>query len=125
MAVMYDNGYSFVNFAWVLPALVIIMLGFIYCAQKYPKVLKLGKMNWPMVLYLTSISFNGLMGITLMSHLGGTRYFVLGLGILLFWISDIIITILHFVVDGNKWCLRLNSAFYFTGLLLIVLSMGM
>lgn len=124
MAVMYENGYSFANFAWVIPTLVALMLGFIFLAQKYPKVLKLGKMKWPMVLYLSSISFNGLMGITLMSHLGGTPYFVMGLGILLFWISDIIITILHFVVDGNKWVLRLNSLFYFVGLLLIVLSMG-
>ena len=65
------------------------------------------------------------MGITLMSLLGGTAYFVMGLGILLFWISDMIITVLHFVLIGNKWVLRANSAFYFVGLLLIVLSMGM
>lgn len=125
MAVLVDNGYSFWNFAWVLPTLVVIMSAFVYCAQKYPKVLKLGKMKWPMVLYLTSISFNGLMGITLMALLGGTPYFVMGLGILLFWISDMIITVLHFVLIGNKWVLRANSAFYFVGLLLIVLSMGM
>jgi len=47
------------------------------------------------------------------------------LGSLLFWISDMIITVLHFVIIGNKWILRANSAFYFTGLLLIVLSMAM
>ena len=124
MAVLIENGYTFWDFAWVLPTLAVIMIAFVCCANKYPNILKLGKMKWPMVLYLTSISFNGLMGITLMSLLGGTAYFVMGLGILLFWISDMIITVLHFVVDGNKWCLRLNSAFYFVGLLHIVLSMG-
>jgi len=125
MAVAIDNGFSFADFAWVIPALFVIMLAFVYCAQKFPKVLKLGKMKWPMVLYLTSISFHGLMGIALMTLLPGTPFFVLGLGSLLFWISDMIITVLHFVIIGNKWILRANSAFYFTGLLLIVLSMAM
>lgn len=124
MAVLVDNGYKFKDFAWVLPTLAVIMLAFIYCSHKFPKVLKLGKMKWPMALYLTSISFHGLMGISLMILLPGTAYFVLGLGSLLFWISDIILTIDHFVIVGTKWLLRSNSAFYFTGLLLIVLSMA-
>ncbi len=124
MAVAMDNGYKFIDFAWVIPTLVVIMLAFIFCAKKFPKVLKLGKMKWPMTLYLTSISFHGLMGIALMTLLSGTPYFVLGLGSLLFWISDMILTVDHFVIIGNKWILRANSAFYFTGLLLIVLSMA-
>lgn len=125
MAVALDNGCQFTDFAWVIPTLVVIMLLFIGCVQKFPNVFKFGKMKWPMVLYLTSISFHGLMGIALMTLLAGTPYFILGLGSLLFWISDMILTVDHFVIIGNKWILRGNSAFYFTGLLLIVLSLGM
>ncbi len=125
MAAVVDNGATFADFGWTIPALVAIMLAFVFCAQKFPKVLKLGKMKWPMVLYLTSISFHGLMGIALMLLFPGTPLYVLGVGSLLFWVSDIILTIDHFVIIGNKWILRSNSATYFTGLLLIVLSMGL
>jgi uncharacterized membrane protein YhhN len=125
MATLIANGHSFVKFCWVLPVLVVLLLALVYFAGKYPKVFKFGKMKWPMVLYLSSISFHGLMGIALMILLPGTPAFVMGLGSLLFWISDIILTIDHFVIIGNKWILRANSATYFTGLLLIVLSMAM
>jgi len=125
MAVAIDKGHSFGEFVWILPVLAVIMLALIFFSKKYPKVFKFGKMRWPMMLYLSSISLHGLMGIALMILLPGTPFFVMGLGSLLFWISDIILTIDHFIIIGNKWILRGNSASYFTGLLLIVLSMAM
>ena len=49
---------------------------------------------------------------------------LMGLGSLLFMISDYILTVDRFVILNNKWIVRSNSTFYFIGLLLIVLSMA-
>ena len=125
MATLIDKGHSFVKFAWVIPVWIVFMLTLIYVSKKYPNIFKFGKMRWPMMLYLSSISLHGLMGIALMILLPGTPTFVMGLGSLLFFVSDIILTIDHFVYIGNKWILRANSATYFSGLLLIVLSMAL
>lgn len=123
IGVLISNGYRFADFAWVIPVLAVIMLLFIVISGKYPDVIKLGKMRWPMTMYLVSISLHGLMGIALMMLLPGTAFFMMGLGSLLFWISDMIITVDRFIILGNKWILRANSGFYFIGMLLIVLSM--
>ena len=123
MAAAFDNGYRFRNFAWVVPALILFMLLVVWLIQKYPNVIKLGKMKWPIVLYLTSVSAHGLMGLALITMLpAGSADFVLGLGSLIFWISDLILMVVYFVLPKTKWILRLNSTLYFTGFLLIVLS---
>jgi len=40
-------------------------------------------------------------------------------------ISDYILTVDRFIIQKNKWIVRSNSLTYFTGLLLIVLSLGL
>ncbi len=124
MAACIAQGCKFSSFWWVLLVTVLLVALFIFLAHKYPTTLKLGKMRWPMTLYITSITLHGLMGLALMILLPGTKWALLGLGSLFFMISDYILTVDRFVILNNKWIVRSNSTFYFGGLLLIVLSMA-
>jgi hypothetical protein len=124
MAACIKQGRSFSDFWWVILLTALLVGVFIILAQKYPNTLKLGKMRWPMTLYISSITLHGMMGLALMILLPGTKLALMGLGSLLFMISDYILTVDRFVILNNKWIVRSNSTFYFTGLLLIVLSMA-
>ncbi len=124
MALLTEKAQGFASFWWVIIAEVLIVGALIVCAQKLPKVFKFGKMKWPMMLYLSSITLHGLMGIAVMIALPGTPFALIGLGSLLFMISDYVLTVDKFVITKNPWILRANSAFYFTGLLIVVLGMA-
>ena len=65
----------------------------------------------------------GFPGIPMAIMLPGTRFMLMGLGSLLFMISDIDLNAYRFVFNNNKWLIRFNSLTYFVGLLLIVLAM--
>lgn len=123
MSQVIAGGRSFSDFWWILLTEAVLMGTFIFLANRLPNVLKFGKMKWPMMLYLSSITLHGAMGVALLLLFPGTQLAQMGLGSLFFMISDYILTVDKFVVRNNKWILRANSAFYFTGLLLIVLSM--
>ena len=110
---------------WIFFVLVIIVGGFIALAQKFPNVLKLGSMKYPMSLYLASITLHGLFGLVSAIFIGTTPIIVMGIGSILFMISDYILIVDRFVFQKNKWIIRGNSLTYFTGLLLIVLSLGL
>ncbi|MBR3257781.1 MAG: hypothetical protein IKF96_02200, partial [Eggerthellaceae bacterium] len=77
----------------------------------------------PMTWYLSTIFMHGITGLALMIYLPGTRFMLMGLGSLLFMISDIDLNAYRFVFNNNKWLIRFNSLTYFVGLLLIVLAM--
>ncbi len=124
LASCIGQGRTVADFWWVFLVEVLLVGLFIWLAKKYPDTLKLGKMKWPMTLYLSTIILHGMMGLALMILLPGTNLALMGLGSVLFMISDFILTVDKFVIRNNKWILRSNSAFYFTGLLLIVLSMA-
>ena len=124
MTVLIGQEHSFADFWWVIMVAVLLIGLFIWLAQRYPEKLKLGKMRWPMTLYLTSIILHGIMGLALMVLLPGTNWALMGLGSFLFMLSDFILTFDRFVMPDNKWIVRSNSASYFIGLLLIVLSMA-
>ena len=94
----------------------------IFASGRWPDKIKMGKMRWPMIFYLSSIFMHGITGLALIIMVPGTSYVMLGLGSLLFMISDIVLNAYRFVFNNNKWLIRLNSLTYFTGLLLIVLS---
>ena len=124
MTVLIGQEHSFADFWWVILVAALLVGLFIWLAQRYPEKLKLGKMRWPMTLYLTSISLHGIMGLALMVLLPGTNWALMGLGSFLFMLSDFILTFDRFVMPDNKCIVRSNSASYFIGLLLIVLSMA-
>jgi hypothetical protein len=125
IALFLDKGLKFGNFFWVLIIWAVLLGGFIIASSKLPKIFKLGKMKFPMTFYLSSIMLHGSFGIGAMILLPSTATFVLGLGSVMFMLSDFILTVDKFVIRNTKWVVRLNSLFYFGGLLLIALSLGL
>ena len=97
-----------------------------FLANKYPKVLKLNKMKYPMAFYLSSITLHGLLGLVSAIFVSTTpSILVMGIGSVSFMLSDYILTVDRFVIQNNKWIVRCNSLTYFGGLLLIALSLGL
>ena len=125
LASLINNNVPFVNYCWVFVLWAVLITTFIVLANKYPNVLKLGKMKYPMALYLSSITLHGLLGLTSAIFLNDVSFLVMGIGSVLFMASDYILTVDRFIIQKNKWIIRCNSLTYFGGLLLIVLSMGL
>ena len=125
VATLVDGGHSFAAFWWVLIPWLLLLGAFIFMAQKFPRILKLGKMKWPMAMYLASIILHGMLGVALIILFPNSPIALMGLGSLLFKLTDFILVIDKFVILGNGWILRANSLFYFSGMLLIVLSMAL
>lgn len=119
--VLADHGYGFKDFAWVFVASGAILLAFILACQFKPDKFKLGKMRWPMTLYLASIIIHGMTGLAMSLMLPGTNYVMMGIGSVLFMISDMLLTTYKYVLN-NILLVRANSLTYFIGMLLIVLS---
>ncbi|MBQ6438912.1 MAG: hypothetical protein IJJ06_02080 [Mogibacterium sp.] len=121
-AVLIDKGYWFNDFAWTYVVAGLMLAVVIFASGRWPQKIKMGKMRWPMIFYLSSIFMHGITGLALMIMLPDTNYAMLGLGSFLFMISDIDLNVYRFIFNDNKWLIRLNSLTYFVGLLLIVLS---
>ena len=125
LATLTHYAVPFINYFWVFIVWAGLISLFIYLAKKYPNVLKLGKMKYPMALYLSSITLHGLLGLVSAIFVGVTPILVMGIGSVSFMISDYILTLDRFVIPKRKWLIRCNSLTYFVGLLLIVLSLGL
>ena len=123
--VMLTNGRKWTDFLWTFPVAAVLLGSFIISCQKWPKIFKMGKMRWPMTLYLSTIITHGMTGLAMALLLPGTNWMVMGIGSVLFMISDMILTSYKFVFDNNVWLVRANSLTYFTGLLRIALSTTM
>lgn len=121
--VLVDHGgYWFNDFAWTYVIAGLMLAAVIFATGRWPDRIKMGKMRWPMIFYLSSIFMHGITGLALMIMMPGTGYVMLGLGSFLFMISDIDLNLYRYVFNDNKWLIRINSLTYFSGLLLIVLS---
>ena len=120
--VLVDHGYWFNDFAWTYIVAGLMLAVVIYATGRWPDTVKMGKMRWPMIFYLSSIFMHGITGLALLLLLPGTNYAIMGLGSVLFMLSDIDLNLYRYVFNNNKWLVRVNSLTYFTGLLLIVLS---
>ena len=122
MMVMNDHGLTFRQYGWVFAVVALMLGGFIFACSKWPKRFKLGKMRWPMTFYLSSIYTHGITGLFMAALLPNTPFMIMGIGSLLFMISDIILTLYNYVFGESKLLIRANSLTYFVGLLLIALS---
>ena len=120
--VLVANGYKLKDFFWIYIVAGLMLTAFILACQYKPDVFKLGKMRWPMTFYLSSIMTHGISGLALVLMLPGTNFVMMGIGSLLFMISDLILTSYKFVFNNNIWLIRANSITYFIGMLLIVLA---
>ena len=116
------GGYRFKDFAWTFAVVAVMLAIVIFATGRWPEKIRMGKMRGPMIFYLSSIFMHGITGLALMIMLPGTSYVMLGLGSFLFMISDIDLNVYRYIMNNNKWLVRLNSLTYFGGLLLIVLS---
>ena len=116
------GGYWFNDFAWTYIVAGLMLAFAIFATGRWPERIVMGKMRWPMMFYLSSIFMHGVTGLALMLMMPGTSYALMGLGSVLFMLSDIDLNLYRFVFNNNKWLVRFNSLTYFTGLLLIVLS---
>ncbi len=125
VALLSDSGFVFKDYFWVFIAWIALVLTFGLLAKKFPDVIKLGKMRLSMTAYLSSIFLHGMFGLACVILMPETPYLLMGIGSIMFMISDLILTVDRFIVTGKKWIVRLNSLFYFVGLLLIVLSIGL
>ena len=122
-AVLIDKGgFWFNDFAWTYVVVGLMMAIVILATGRWPDKIRMGKMRWPMIFYLSSIFMHGITGLALMIKMPGTSYAMLGLGSFLFMVSDIDLNVYRFILNNNKWLIRFNSLTYFGGLLLIVLS---
>ena len=72
-------------------------------------------------LYLLSVSIHGIMGLTAAILLPGVHTLLLGIGLSLYMIADCFLSIYKFKTK-NKRALRLNTACYFVGMMLVALS---
>lgn len=89
----------------------------------YPTAFNFGKYKGPLFFYLVTIISSGTLGLALALFLPEFR--IMGIGLVLFMLSDFDIVLHKFVFPNNKWVHRLNSALYFVGMLLIVLNVAM
>ena len=122
-AVLIDKGgYWFNDVAWTYVVVALMLAVVIFASGRWPERIRMGKMRWPMIFYLSSIFMHGITGLALMIKMPGTNYAMLGLGSFLFMISDIDLNVYRFIMNNNKWLIRFHSLTYFVGLLLIVLS---
>ncbi|MBE6027937.1 MAG: hypothetical protein E7227_04920 [Clostridiales bacterium] len=120
--VLVDHGFRFNDFAWTYIVAGLMLAVVIYATGRWPDTVKMGKMRWPMIFYLSSIFMHGITGLALLLLLPGTNYAIMGLGSVLFMFSDIDLNLYRYVFNNNKWLVRVNSLTYFVGLLLIALS---
>jgi len=125
LAMLEYNGIHANQYWWIFLVTPIVVAIIIFLTSKFIKYFHFGKYRWPMMFYLFSVTLHGMAGLALTIYLGNSiRFLLLGLGALLFMLSDYDITIDRFLCHNNKWTLRLNGTLYFTGLLLIALSLA-
>ncbi len=124
IALFQSKGFAFADYFWVLLVWAVLWGGFVALTQVFPKAFKFGRMRWAMTFYLATIMLHGCFGLGSIVLLPSLPYLLMGIGSVMFMISDMILTVDRFVVRNNKWIVRANSLFYFGGLLLIVLSLG-
>lgn len=120
--VLVEHGYDYHSFWMYYLIAAGILLLFILAHSLMPNVLKLGKLRWPMTFYFSSILVHGCTGLALVMLLPGSNFMIMGIGSLLFLVSDIVLILSKFVFAGNKWLIRLNSLTYFVGMMTMVLS---
>ena len=106
LASLAKYNVPFLNYFWVFIVWIALIGTFIFLSGKYPNVIKLGKMRYPMAFYLSSITLHGLLGLVCAIFTGSTALLVMGIGSVSFMISDYILTVDRFIIQRKKWIIR-------------------
>lgn len=99
---------------------LVLFLGLFFWATR-TKWIDFEDMKTLAFLYLLSVSIHGIMGLTAAILLPGVHTLLLGIGLSLYMIADCFLSIYKFKTK-NKRALRLNTACYFVGMMLVALS---
>jgi len=117
-----NHGITGGNAIWIVILTAIPVAMFLYWC--YTGFVNLGKLK-VFKAYIASITMAASCGLVLMYSMKTMRTNFMGIGILLFMISDYFLSLHKFRNKDSKMYLRCNSFTYFTGMMLIALSMGM
>lgn len=101
--------------------LFILFFGTFFILTK-KKILNFKNKNKAILTYVFSVTLQGTLGFSLSLYYLNAKMFLFGIGLALFMISDYFLMVYKFKFHKN-WILRTNSACYFIGLLLVVLSL--
>lgn len=118
--VMAVNNVPLINVLWFL-ILFGMTFGTFFMLTKR-KILNFKNKNMAILSYVASVSLQGTLGIVLSLYFMNIKMCLFGGGLFLFMISDYFLMVHKFKKHKN-WILRANSASYFIGLLLVVLSL--
>ena len=122
-------GYTFCHlyFHGAFPAALPILIGglllfflLFFCAIR-TKWIDLGGLTSVALLYLLSVTVHALLGLSAALLLPGAHTLLLGIGLVLFMISDHFLVIYRYKTK-RKSTLRLNTSCYFLGMMLVALS---
>lgn len=123
ITVLTKEGLGISNLWFIIPVALVLFSIYPLLHHFYPKAFNFGKDTANIYMYMSTIVTSGTVGIAVTAFIPSLRLY--GIGFILFMLSDFDIIIHKFVLPKNKWVHRLNSALYFTGLLLIVLNVAM
>ena len=104
---------------WLILGLVLFLGAYFWATTT--KWIDLGKMTWVTLFYLITVTLHGLMGLLAAILLPGGHTLLLGIGLVLFTVADHFLVIYKFKTK-NKRALRINTACYFFGMMLVALS---
>ncbi len=122
-------GYTFCTlffggvFLQALPWLIVGLLLFfgLFFGATATRWIDLGKMTGVALFYLLTVTLHGLLGLLCALFLPGVHTLLLGIGLALFMVADHFLVIYKFKTK-NKRALRINTASYFFGMMLVALS---
>jgi hypothetical protein len=114
------NGLVFADFWWFLLVYVFFLGSFFVLA--YTKFFHNMSQHASTYIYMPTVTLHAPIAIVLAILIHNPFIILLSIGLTLFMVSDFFIMINLYVLKESKICLRLNSGFYFIGLLIVSLS---
>ena len=116
---LFFGGMFFKAIPWLCLGLLLFLGGFVWAVRS--RWIDLGGKKGLALFYLLTVTLHGLMGLLCALFLPGTHTLLLGIGLALFMVADHFLVIYKFKTK-NKRALRINTASYFFGMMLVALS---
>lgn len=120
-SLIYINKISFSKLWHALVLTIIIFVIFLIYSNKTNINYKDKKIA--IYLYLITVTLHACLGMALALYFDNLYIYLLGIGLVLFMISDYLLMIHKFKYQNNNLILIIHSASYFIGLLMVVLSL--
>lgn len=115
---------GFQSYWWFLLIFVAMMVPTLVLLLKEGTLINAKNLAIPTACYFPMIIAHGSLGVAVFVNGLGKGFWLLGLGSVLFMLSDFVLLVENFSVHfrKNPWLLRLNSALYFTGMFLLAIG---